>query len=144
VTAPLKSEYTSVDPILFGISYFRPLAASPNAIAAKRWGSGMVLPYRWVSAPATTRTADASYSTIRLHVIAATFTDAARAGKDNDDRAQVLVDYPGWTFALPDGRVVACEWFEIPEAAHEEPYAAETVATRFVSEYKFGASLVTA
>jgi len=45
---------------------------------------------------------------------------------------------------LSDGRVVHCDWVEIIAAAHEEPYSAESVVTRFVSEYRLGLSFVPA
>ncbi len=143
MTAPLQSAYKAVDPIAFGISYFRPLGAA-DAIAAKRWAAGMVMPYRWVSVVVDPRTMHASWPVVRVHTLAATFTDAAREGARTDNRAQVLVDYPGHDTVMPDGSVAHCFFAEILEAAHEEPYAAETVATRFVSEYRFGFSLVAA
>lgn len=143
MSAPLAAEYKAIDPILFGTSYFKPLGAA-NAIAPKRWAVGMVMPYRWVSVVSNAQTLHASYPTIRVHTLAATYTDAAREANRTDARAQVLVDYPGWPTTLPDGSIVKCLFAAITEAAHEEAYAAETVATRFVSEYSFGISFVRA
>lgn len=137
MTAPLAAEYKAVDPILFTTSYFKPLGAS-NAIAPKRWATGMVMPYRWVEVVSNPRAAYASWPVVRVHTLAATYTAAAIEANRTDARAQVLVDYPGWPVTLPDSSIVKCFFAEITEAAHEEPYAAETVATRFVSEYRFG------
>lgn len=136
MTAPLKAEYVPVDDIAFAIAFFRPLALSANHIAAKRWGTGMPLPYRFITRVGGGRDEQADYPVLRIHTLAATWPDAKRAGNDTDNRAQVLVDYPGWSVTLPNGVVAHCEWAEITESAHEEPYAAETVATRFVSEMR--------
>jgi hypothetical protein len=143
MSAPLQAAFKAVDPIVFGINWFRPLGA-PAAIAAKRWAAGMAMPYRWVSVASHPRVGYLSFPTIRVHTLAATYTEAAREAARTDERAQVLVDHPGWGTTMPDGAIVSPIFAEIIESAHEEPYAAETVATRLVSEYRFGFKLVAA
>ena len=76
--------------------------------------------------------------------VAGTGTDAAREADRTDERFQMLVEYPGWNTVMADGRVAHCDWAEIVSAAHEEPYGAESVVTRFVSEYRLGISRVSA
>ena len=55
----------------------------------------------------------------------------------------MLVDYPGWS-ATVSGVVVTCDWIEITEGARHEPYGAEPVVERFVTEVKLALSLVPA
>ncbi|MGQ9348948.1 hypothetical protein [Mycolicibacterium gilvum] len=133
MTAPLQSEFKPVDPIVFALNWFKPLGAA-NAIGAKRWATDLPKPYRWPSIVSASRVGFVQTVTLRMHTLAGTYTDAAREANRTDNRAQVLVDYPGWVPNLL--------WFEIVDAAHEEPYAAETVATRFVSEYRAAFSLI--
>jgi hypothetical protein len=136
VSAPLQAGVKAIDPMAFGLNWFGVLAESKRHIAAKRWATGMPLPYRWITVVSNPRRGYVSYPLIRVHVIAATFGEASQEGIRNDDRAQVLVDYPGWA--------ANCLWAEIVESAREEPYPAESVVTRFVSEYRFAFSLVAA
>lgn len=143
MSAPLQAEFRAIDPIAFCLSYFAPLG-NANAIAAKRWAVGLPKPYRWVSVISNPRLERASRPVVRVHTLAETYTEAAREANRTDERAQVLVDYPGWPVTLPGGAVVRCFFAEILESAHEEPYAAESVATRFVSEYRFGLSFISA
>lgn len=133
MSAPLASSAKAIDPMVFALGWFRPLGAA-DATAAKRWATGLPKPYRWVTVISDPRAGYVSYPVIRVHTLAGTYTEAAREAIRTDNRAQVLVDYPGW--------VPNCLFAEITEAAHEEPYAAESVATRFVSEYRFGFSFV--
>lgn len=144
MTAPLQSAYKAVDPLAFAIEWFKPLGAA-NAIGPKRWDTNLPKPYRWASVP-TNSAGALTYTTrpvVRLHTLAATFEEAAREANRTDNRAQVLVDYPGWDVVI-GGVTVRCNFAEILEWAHEEPYTAETVATRFVSEYRFGFTLIRA
>lgn len=141
MTAPLRAEFRAINPIEFCVSYFKPLG-DPTAIAAKRWSANLPMPYRWVSVISNPRHESASWPVVRVHTLAAKYSDAAREADRTDERAQVLVDYPGWPVTLPGGVVVRCFFAEIIESAHEEPYAAESVATRFVSEYRFGLGFV--
>lgn len=143
MTTPLAAEYKAVDPYVFGCTYFAPLGAA-NAIGTQPWNRDLPKPYRWISVVSNPRTDDASWPVIRVHTLAATFSEAAREAARTDDRAQVLVDYPGWLTTLPGGQIATCFSAEILEGAHEEPYAAETVARRFVSEFRFGFALVPA
>ena len=141
MSAPLQSGYKAINPYAFAVAWFGPLGAA-NAIGTKRWNVDLPKPYRWVSVPVNAR--GGSYVTapiVRVHTLAGTFTDAAREADRTDNRAQVLVDYPGRDVTV-GGATVRCLYAEILDAAHEEPYAAETVAVRFVSEYRFGFTLI--
>lgn len=144
MSAPLQAGYRPVDSLAFATAWFRPLATSAAHIGTKRWAAGMPLPYRIITRVTGARHDSADFAVIRVHTLAATYSDAAREANRTDSRAQVLVDYPGWSVTLADGTVARCFFAEILEAAHEEPYAAETVATRFVSEYRFGLPFVAA
>lgn len=133
MTVPLQSPYAPPDPMVFALNWYRPLGAA-DAIAAKRWAAGMKTPYRWISVVNNPRKGFTTYPVIRIHTLAATYTEAAREANRTDNRSQVLVEYPGY---VPN--LLFCE---ITEAAHEEPYAAESVATRFVSEIRCAFTLV--
>lgn len=148
MTTPELSPYAAVDPMVFALNWFKPLGPA-NAIGAKRWATRdannapMPLPYRWFTVFNTSAGQYLTRPVVRAHTIAATYTDAAREAKRTDARAQLLVDYPGYEVTV-GGLTVRCQYAEILQWASEEPYAAETVATRFVSEYRFGFSLVAA
>ncbi|WP_349318989.1 hypothetical protein [Mycolicibacterium canariasense] len=81
---------------------------------------------------------------MRIHTFGATYPLAADAADVTDNRMLVLVDYPGYGVTLSDGSVVHCDWAEITEAAHQEPYGADTIVERFVTEVRLGLSLVRA
>lgn len=133
MTVPLASTYKPVDPMVFALNWFKPLGAT-DAIGAKRWAAGMVMPYRWPKVIDNRRIGYVTHLSLSMNTLAATFTEAAREANRTDDRAQVLVDYTGWVPNLVRAKIVS--------AAHEEPYAADSVATRFVSEYLFVFALV--
>ena len=130
MTAPLQSEYKPIDPMIFAINWFRPLGAA-NQIGAKKWSTGTGV-YRWFTIVDAPRRGYVMYPVIRAHTLVAGgsnhYSEAGAEARRTDNRAQVLVDYPGWVPNLL--------WFAIDSSAHEEPYAAESVATRFVSEYR--------
>ncbi len=137
MTAPLQSSsLKALDAEVFLIAWLRPLATSATAIGTKRWTTGLPFPYRTVKRVTGPRTQDQDLPVIWVDTFAATYGDAAREAGRTDERMQTLVDYPGWDTVLPDGRVAHCDWAEISEVAHEEPYAAESVVTRFASEYR--------
>lgn len=147
MTAPLQSSRKAIPAEVFLSRWLLPIITTSPAAAAigsKRWGTGMVLPYRTVRRITGHRTVDGDYPVMFVDTFAATYSDAAREADRTDSRVQVLVDYPGWATTMPDGSRAFCEWAEISAAAHEEPYGAETVVTRFVSEYRFGLSFVAA
>lgn len=147
MTAPLKAEYVGVPAETFLMAYLAPLVTtSPwqQAMAPKMWAAGAPKPYRAVRRITGGRSQYSDEPLMRVHTFADTYTQASAEAAKNDERVQVLVDYPGWGTTLPNGLVVTCDWAEIPEAAHEEPYGAESVVTRFVSEYRFCISLIRA
>lgn len=148
MTAPVNpGDIKALDAEVFLIAWLKPLvigAAANTSIGTKRWATGIPFPYRTVRRVTGSRTDDADYPTMWVDTFGATYGDAAREAGRTDDRMQRLVDYPGWDTVLPDGRVAHCDWAEISEAAHEEAYGAESVVTRFVSEYKLCLSFVSA
>lgn len=119
-------------------------AAGPGSVGAKLWVAGMPLPYRTVRRIAGPLNPYGDEPLMRVHTFAATYTEAATEAAKTDANILTLVNYPGWGTTLPNGLVVTCDWAEITDAAHEEPYGAESVVTRFVSEYRFSLSLVPA
>ncbi|MCT7372935.1 hypothetical protein [Mycolicibacterium llatzerense] len=119
-------------------------AAGPGSVGSKLWTAGMPLPYRTVRRLAGPLTPYGDEPLMRVHTFAATYSAAAIEAAKTDANILALVEYPGWDTTLPSGLVVHCDWAEITEAAHEEPYGAESVVTRFVSEYRFSLSLVPA
>lgn len=147
MTAPLKAEYVAVPAETFLMSYLAPLVTTTpwqQAMAPKMWVAGAPKPYRAVRRISGARSQYTDEPLMRVHTFADTYTQASAEAAKNDERVQVLVDYPGWGTTLPSGLVVTCDWAEITDAAHEESYGAESVVTRFVSEYRFGFSLVRA
>lgn len=119
-------------------------ADGPSSVGSKLWTAGMPLPYRTVRRLAGPLTPYGDEPLMRVHTFAATYSEAATEAAKTDANILTLVNYPGWGTTLPSGLVVHCDWAEITDAAHEEPYGAESVVTRFVSEYRFSLSLVPA
>lgn len=103
----------------------------------------MPLPYRAVRRVSGAITPYSDEPLMRVHSFGADYSAASAAGRATDDRLLVLVDYPGWS-ATVGGVVVTCDWAEITEGARHEPYGAETVVERFVTELRLGLSLVSA
>lgn len=106
----------------------------------------MPLPYRAVRRISGAITPYSDEPLMRVHSFGAGataqqhYSAAAAAGRKTDDRLLVLVDYPGWSTTV-SGVVVTCDWAEITEGARHEPYGAETVVERFVTELRLGLSL---
>lgn len=123
----------------FVLAWLLPFTGA-GALGSERWTAGMVLPYRTVTRVAGPRTENADLPTIRVHTFAETYTEAAREGKNTDDRMMILVNDPSQDIVMADG-IANCDWLEISEAAHYEDYASKSVVTRFVSEYRLGLSL---
>lgn len=147
MTAPLQHDLEAIAAEAFFRSWLLPIVTTSPAAAgvgSKLWTTGLPKPYRAVRRISGHRTEDTDYPLMRIHTFGADYTSAAHAAAATDDRIWQLVNYPGWDTVLPDGRVAHCDWVEMPEAAHEEPYAAETVVTRFVSELRACISLVPA
>lgn len=143
MSAPLTLGETFVPAEVWLARYLSPLAAvTPwqRVIASQMWTAGAPKPYRAVRRITGPRTVYSDEPVMRVHTFADTYSAAAFEAGRTDDIVLVLVDYPGWGTTMPDGRIVQCDWAEIVEAAHEEPYAASSVVTRFVSEYRFGLS----
>lgn len=141
MTAPLQHHLKAPLAVHFLTAWYLPIT-EPARVGAKRWTAGGPLPYRAIVRVSGHMTSDADYPLMRVHTFAPNITEALLEGQKTDDRMQILVDYPGWGTVMPNGKVAHCDWAEISEAAHEEPYAAESVVTRMVSEYRLGLSLV--
>lgn len=143
MTAPQQLSTTSINAVAFLTAWYLPIT-TPAAIGAKMWATGLPKPYRAVQRISGARTVDSDQPLIWVHTFGVTYSDAAREADRTDERFQMLVEYPGWNTVMADGRVAHCDWAEIVSAAHEEPYGAESVVTRFVSEYRLGISRVSA
>lgn len=146
MTAPLQHDEKAINAEVFVRNWLLPITTAA-AIGSKLWTAStpaMPLPYRAVRRVAGSRTTDGDYPLVRVHTFAATYSAAATEADRTDSRMMVLADYPGWDTTLPTIGVAHCDWIEIVEAAYEVPYAAESVVTRFVSEYRFGISFVPA
>jgi len=144
VTQPTSLDVSQVPAEWFLRARLLPIASGPGAVGSQLWKTGLPLPYRSVRRIAGALTPYGDEPLMRVHTFGADYTTAQSEAAKTDASILVLVEYPGWGTTLPDGRVVHCDWAEITEAAHEEPYGAESVVTRFVSEYRFGLSLVPA
>jgi len=147
MSAPLKPDLTAVNAEVFMRAWLLPIVTtSPAAagIGSKLWATGLPKPYRAVRRVTGPQTEYTDEPVMHVHTFGADYSSAAAAAMATDDRVRVLVEYPGWGTTLSDGRVVHCDWVEIIAAAHEEPYSAEAVVTRFVSEYRLGLSFVPA
>lgn len=137
MTAPTTPGYRPVSPMAFALNWWKPLG-TPTQIGAKKWTTGGSTVYRWFTIIDAPRRGFVTYPVFRAHTLVSGtpnhYTDAEAEARRTDDRAQVLVEYPGWVPNLL--------YFQIDSAAHEEAYGAESVATRFVSEYRCAFAMV--
>jgi len=146
MTAPLKPDLVSVNAEVFLRAWLLPIVTTTPpeaAIGSKMWATGLPKPYRAVRRVTGPQTEYSDEPTMHVHSFGSSYGEAATAAQATDDRMRVLVGYPGWGVTV-GGRVVHCDWAEIVAAAHEESYGAESVVTRFVSEYKLGLSFIRA
>lgn len=95
----------------------------------------MVLPYRMVERVTGGTTVEADYAVVRVHTFGADVDEAYREGRRTDARMMLLARYASTDVAMDNGSMANCDWLEITEAAHEEPYASKSVVTRVVSGY---------
>ena len=147
MTAPLKPDTNSVPAEVWLRAWLLPIVTTSPAAAAvgsKLWATGLPKPYRALRRVTGPQTEYSDEPVMHAHTFGADYASTSAAATATDDRVRVLVEYPNWTVALSDGRLVTCDWAEIIAAAHEEPYSAESVVTRFVSEYRFGLSFTPA
>lgn len=144
MTAPLQHDQ-SVNPAeVFLREWLLPIASGPGAVGSPLWMPGLPRPYRAVRRISGRRTEDGDFPLMRVHTFGATYTEAATEAAKTDSRLLVLADYPGWSTTVSNSARVCCDWVEITEAAREEPYSAESVVIRFVSEVSLGLTLVAA
>lgn len=134
-------QWSGPNAVAFVLAWLLPLAGSTNKLGPERWEAGGPLPYRMVTRVAGPRTLDSDYPTIRVHTFGSDYTEAAREADKTDARMMLLGDCQSLDVTMSDGSLANCDWLEVSEAAHEEPYAAKSVVTRFVSEYRLGLSL---
>jgi hypothetical protein len=144
MTMPDSLDVSQVPAEVFLRARMLEIADGPGSVGSKLWSVGLPLPYRTVRRISGALDPYGDEPLMRVHTFAPTYSAAAAEAARTDANILQLVDYPGWGTTLPSGLVVHCDWAEITEAAHEEPYGAESVVTRFVSEYRFGISLVRA
>ena len=157
MTAPLHLYEESVAAEAFLRAWLLPVVTTSPAdrgVGSELWNPSaqpsMPLPYRAVRRISGPISPYSDEPLMRVHTFGAGatarqhYSAASAAARDTDNRLLVLVDYPGYSVTLSSGLVVNCDWAEITEAAHEEPYGAETVVIRFVTEIRLGMSLVPA
>lgn len=149
MTAPLHLDEQEVSAEAFLRAWLLPIVTtSPvdRGVGSALWNPSaqvpMPLPYRAVRRISGSLTPYSDEPLMRVHTFAATYPQASAEARKTDARLLVLVDYPNWAVTVGD-LVVQCDWAEITEAAHEEPYGADQIVTRFVSECRFGLSLTT-
>lgn len=143
MTAPLKPGTDAVNAEVFLRAWLLPIVTTTPAaagIGSKMWATGLPKPYRTVRRITGPQTDYSDEPVMHVHTFGSDYSSASVAAMATDDRVRVLMEFPGWNTTLSDGRIVHCDWVEIIAAAHEESYGAESVVTRFVSEYRLGLS----
>lgn len=116
-------------------AWLLPLAADPSLVGSARWTAGIGLPYRAVTRLGGDSDLIADVASMRIHTFAATYTDAAREAYLTHRRMLLLAEDPLATVALPGGVVASCSSLDRAIGPAEQAYGAETVVTRFISEY---------
>lgn len=142
MSAPLQYDQGTPLAEAFLRAWLLPIATGPGAVSSELWGRGRPQLYRAVRRISGPLTLDSDQPLMRVHTFGATYTEAATEAARTDSRMLVLAEYPGWSTELGSGARACCDWAEITEAARHESYSAESVVTRFVSEYRLGISLV--
>ena len=153
MTAPLKPDTDAVPAEVFLRAWLLGIVQTSPTGAGVGWElwkpksaplTPMPLPYRAVRRITGPQTIYTDTPTMHVHSFGRTYAEASTAGSATDDRMRVLMEHPGWGVTLSDGRVVHCDWVDIPDAAHHEPYSAESIVERFVTEVVLGLSFVPA
>lgn len=144
MTSPTSLDVNQVPAEVFLRARMLPIASGPGAVGSGMWHPKLPTPYRACRRITGALTPYSDEPLMRVHTFGKTYSEAADEAAKTDANLLVLVDYPGWDTTLPDGRVIHCDWAEITEAARHEPYSAESVVERFVTEVRFGLSLVPA
>jgi hypothetical protein len=121
--------------VVFVLAHLLPLAGEVDKLGAHRWAAGMPLPYRSVTVIPGGSDLITRSSLVRVHTFGATYTEAARAADDTDRRMLVLAEDPLFNVPMPDGTVANCQSLDGRSGPREEPYGAESVVIRFISEY---------
>lgn len=148
MTAPLHLDERAASAEGFLRSWLLPIVGTTptgRGIGSALWNPSatpaMPLPYRGIRRISGPITPYSDEPLMRVHTFGKDYPEASAEGRKTDDRLLVLVDYPGWSVTI-GGLVVQCDWAEITEAARYEPYGAETVVERFITELRLGLSLV--
>lgn len=113
-----------------------PLSPATAHLGAKRWKAGGPLPYWTVTALGGPEDMLSAYPTVRVHTLAAGDTAATAWAELLHSHMLDLVDDPLIDVAMADGTLAGVDWVEVISLPHEEPYAAESVVTRLISEYQ--------
>lgn len=122
----------------FVIAWLLPLAGGYDKIGSKMWAAGMPKPYFMVRRITGGTDLITDYPLMRVHTFAASYTEASHKAWDAHRRMLMLANDPLLDVTMPDGSLANCEWLCADEGPHEEPYAAESVVTRFIAEYTLG------
>lgn len=146
MTTPLLYPLSAPAPVAFFLAHLMPIGEQPfdpanPDLGAERWRTGMRLPYRMVTLIPGRSDLISIFGRVRTHTFAETYTGASQAGDTTHQRMLLLADDPLIEVALPGGRIASCESLDVSEIPHEEPYAAKSVITRFLSEYEFSLRL---
>lgn len=138
----MNVELAAANAVGFVIAHLTPLALSDKHIGARKWVTGNEMPYRWVTRVAGPEDDWADFPVIRTHTLARSYDEAAREADETHRRMRLLVENPQDVDMVIEGRAVDLEDCETLMAPRPEPYTAESVATRFVSEYRLVISFV--
>jgi len=116
-------------------AWLLPLAGDPSLVGSQRWTAGMGLPYRAVSRLGGDSDLIIDVAVLRVHTFAATYTDAAREADRTHRRMLLLGLDPLAEVTLAGGITASCSSLDRATGPAEQPYGAETVVTRFISDY---------
>lgn len=125
--------------VAFVIAHLLPLAAELSGapqtrVGAKRWTSGMPVPYWLVSGIDSDDDLISAFPIVRVHTFGATYTEASQQADKAHRRMLVIKEDPLYTVTLSGG-VAANGQVLRSKGPTWEPYGAETVVERFVAEY---------
>lgn len=115
-------------------AWLLPLAGDPALVGSARWQAGMGLPYRAVTRLGGDSDLIVDTATVRIHTFAATYTEAAREADRTHRRMLLLAENPLADVTIA-GVAASCSSLDRAIGPSEQSYGAETVVTRFISEY---------
>ena len=116
-------------------AWLLPLATEVSLVGSARWTAGMGLPYRAVTRLGGESDLIADTAALRVHTFAATYTEASREADRTHRRMLLLGLDPLAEVTLAGGITASCSSLDRATGPAEQPYGAETVVTRFISDY---------